>query len=277
MIRIDAHHHIWRLSRGDYDWLTPELAPLYRDFSTSDLAPLLERHAITGTVLVQAAETLEETQFLLRTALETPWIAGVVGWCDLATSDAAEFVKVLSVNQRLKGLRPMLQDMEDDDFIVSAAVAPGLAAMVENDLRLDALIRPRHLTKLLTLRERFPDLAIVIDHGAKPDIAGGDLAGWARDLRAVAADGVTCCKLSGLVTEAGDSWETAQLSPVAETILDAFGPARVMWGSDWPVVTLAASYDDWVAASEHLLSSLDDADRARIWGATAVEFYGLEV
>ena len=277
MIRIDAHHHLWRLARGDYGWLTPDLVALYHDFDADALAPMLAAHDIGGTVLVQAAPTVAETRFLLEVAAVTPFVKGVVGWVDMAAPDAAATIDALAEDPLLKGLRPMLHDLADDDFILSPAVAPTLQAMADRGLRLDALVRPRHLPQLARLRARYPGLAIVVDHGGKPDIAGGDLDRWAADLRIVAADGLSFCKLSGLVTEAGTGWSTETLRPVVDIILAAFGPARVMWGSDWPVLTLAGSYHDWMAASHALLAGLSADDRAQVFGGTAARFYGLEV
>ena len=275
-MRIDSHQHFWRLSRGDYGWLTPDLGALHRDFEPEHLAPLLATNGISATILVQAAETDAETDFLLDVAARTPFVAAVVGWVDLAAADAPGRIAALARNPRLKGLRPMLQDMADDDFILSDAVAPALAAMVQHGVRLEALVRPHHLPRLARLRQRFPELPVVIDHAAKPGFPISSTSDWARDLAAVAADGVTCCKLSGLVTEAGEGWTAALLSPCVDIILDLFGPERVMWGSDWPVLTLAADYGQWLAACEALLAGQDAAARAAIFGGTARRFYGLE-
>jgi L-fuconolactonase len=275
MRRIDSHHHLWRLSRGDYGWLTAELGPIFRDFEADDLAPLLERHGISGTVLVQAAESEAETRFLLALAEQSPWIEGVVGWVDLAHPDAPSRIAALARHPALKGVRAVLQDLADDDFICRPDVTTALAAVEAAGLRLDLLVRPRHLSRVRTLRERFPGLPMLVDHGAKPDIAGGATDPWAADLRAVAADGRTHCKLSGLVTEAGPDWSTDRLRPYADTILDAFGPDRVLWGSDWPVLTLAGSYDQWVEASGALLAGLAPGERAAVWGESAIRFYGL--
>lgn len=276
MGRIDSHQHFWRLSRGDYDWLTPDLGPLYRDFEPADLAPHLAAHGIGASVVVQAAETDAETDFLLGLAASTPWIAAVVGWTDLQAPGAAGRIAALAGNPALVGLRPMLQDMADDGYILRPTVQPALEAMRLAGLRLDALVRPRHLPCLVELRQRFPDLPMVVDHGAKPGIAEGALQPWATALRAVAADGVTCCKLSGLVTEAGADWTVERLRPFVDVILSAFGPSRVMWGSDWPVLTLAADYGGWIAATERLLDGLSAAERDAVLGGTAARFYGLE-
>ena len=276
MPRIDSHHHLWRLARGDYDWLTPAAGALYRDYEPAEFARHLAGHQIAGSVLVQAAPTEAETRFLLDIAAATPWVRGVVGWTDFADPAAADRIAALAA-PALKGLRPMLQDLADDRFILRDAARPILAAMAATGLCFDALIRPRHLPLLVELRERHPDLPMVIDHAAKPPLASGEINGYAAALRAVAADGVTCCKLSGLVTEAGPDWSPAMLRPWTDLILDAFGPERVMWGSDWPVIGLNASYDRWVAVTDDLLSDLDAAGRADVLGGTATRFYGLEV
>lgn len=275
-MRIDAHQHFWLRERGDYDWLTPDLGPLWRDYLPGDLAPLLDRHGIGGSILVQAAPTEAETHFMLSLAKEHRSVLGVVGWTDLAAPDAPERIAALACEGLLVGLRPMLQDLPDDDAILAAEVQPALAAMADAGLALDALIRPRHLSRLVELRARHPGLAIVIDHAAKPDIAGGALADWARDIALVAADGLTHCKLSGLVTEAAADWTVDDLQPVVDVVLDAFGPDRVMWGSDWPVLNLAADYDGWAAASERLLAALSPRDRSSVLGTTARRFYKLE-
>ncbi len=272
---IDSHVHLWRLSRGDYGWLSPDLTALYRDFEPGDLAPLMATAGVTGGVVVQAAETEAETRHLLDLADRTDAILAVVGWTDFAAADAPATITRLARAPKLKGLRPMLQDLEDDDFILRRQADAALTAMGVQGLRLDALVRPRHLTRLIKVRERHPDLPIVIDHIAKPDIAGGEWDPWAGDLARVAADGMTCCKLSGLITEAGGDWTAAQIAPYARHVLKVFGPDRVMWGSDWPVALLAGDYQGWLAAARSLLDSLSPADRALVMGGTARRFYGL--
>jgi L-fuconolactonase len=169
----------------------------------------------------------------------------------------------------------MLQDLEDDDFILRADAAPGLAAMQSCSLRFEALVRPRHLKRVVALRERFPDLPIVVNHAAKPDIAGGAWSPWAQDLRELASDGTTLCKMSGLITEAGTPWSVDQLRRYTDHVLTCFGPSRVMWGSDWPVMLLAGDYPGWLGASERLLSGLSPCERADIFGGVAQRFYDL--
>jgi len=276
-MRVDAHQHFWRLSRGDYGWLTPEAHPaICRDFRPADLAPLLEDAAIERTILVQAAPTVAETQFLLEVAAVAPFVAGVVGWVDFEAADAPDTIEALARDTRLVGLRPMLQDLDDDDWILRPAVAPALDAVAAAGLRLDALVKPRHLPHLARLLAQRPDLPVVIDHGAKPDIAGGALAGWEAAIRAIAHDTAARCKLSGLVTEARPVWTEEDLRPVVDVLLEAFGPARLMWGSDWPVVNEAGGFAAWRAAAEALTEACSPEDRDWIFGRTAQRFYGIE-
>ncbi|KQU78073.1 MULTISPECIES: amidohydrolase [unclassified Rhizobacter] len=274
--RIDAHQHFWSLARGDYGWLTPDLAPLYRDFAPADLQPLLAAHEVRGTVLVQAAPTLAETQWLLRLAAQHDLVRGVVGWVDLAHGDAVPALDALAADPLLKGVRPMLQDLPDPAWIATAPIDAAVGALVRHDLRFDALVKPAHLPHLLAFAQRHPALPIVIDHAAKPDIARGAFSAWRRGLQALAQLPSLHCKLSGLATEAGTGWRAATLRPYAETVLELFGPQRVIWGSDWPVLTLAGGYAEWVAATDELLAPLDDADRHAVWAGNAERFYRLD-
>ncbi|RDJ19730.1 amidohydrolase [Bosea caraganae] len=272
-MRIDAHHHVWTLARGDYGWLTPALGPIYRDFGPDDLAPLLAKHGIDRTILVQAAPTEAETAFMLGIAARTPLIAGVVGWCDFEAPDAPERIARLSADPLLVGLRPMVHDIPDPNWLAKPALAPAFEALIAHDLTFDALLKPQHIRPLLTQLDRHPDLACVIDHAAKPDLVGGEIAAWRDDISAVAARPQVFCKLSGLVTEAGADWTIETLSPVFDHLLASFGPDRLIFGSDWPVLTLRAEYSRWVETVEQLLAGLPDTDRAAIMGGNARRFY----
>jgi L-fuconolactonase len=275
-MRVDSHQHFWLLARGDYGWLTGDLAAIYRDHGPADLAPLLEAAGIDRTVLVQAAPTTAETDFLLGVAEATPFVAGVVGWVDFEAADAAHRIAALAARPKLVGLRPMIQDLADDRWMLSAAVAPAVEAMADEGLAFDALIKPRHLPILREFAARYPTLDIVIDHAAKPDIAAGRLADWARDLRTLAAETRLVCKLSGLVTEAAAGWSAETLRPYVEVLVEAFGADRLMWGSDWPVLNLNGDYATWLAAAEWLLDGLSDTEREAIFGGAASVFYGLD-
>ncbi len=275
-MRIDAHQHFWRLARGDYGWLTADLAPIYRDHEPADLEPLVMAAGIDRTVVVQAAPTDAETDFLLRLAEITDFVAGVVGWVDFEAPDAAHRIAALAARPKLVGLRPMIQDLADDGWMLSDAIQPALKAMADEGLTFDALIKPRHLPILREFAARHPALDIVIDHAAKPDIAGGGLAGWARDIRALAAETRLVCKLSGLATEAAPGWSVETLRLYVDVLVEAFGADRLMWGSDWPVLNLNGSYPAWMAAAETLLGDLSNAEREAIFGGTASVFYGLD-
>jgi L-fuconolactonase len=273
---IDAHHHVWSLARGDYGWLTPDLTPLHRDFSMRDLAPLMEQANVTATVLIQAAPTVKETRHLLDVAKRSDGVVkGVVGWVDLGAPDAIPTLTHLARNPILKGVRPMLQDMDDPAWILRAEVGRTLAALPRLGLRFDALVKPAQLPALLPMIDRNPDLAVVVDHGAKPDIARGMWEPWARLMRAVADNPRVRCKLSGLVTEAGPGWTIDMLRRYFDFLVEIFGPQRLMWGSDWPVVNLAGTYQSWFAATVALTADWSAEDRAALMGGTARRFYGL--
>ncbi|MFG0283797.1 MAG: amidohydrolase family protein [Phycisphaerales bacterium JB039] len=278
-MRIDAHQHFWRLSRADYRWLTPDAPVLYRDFEPDDLAALLDEAGVGATVAVQAADTIAETEHLLELADAHQFIAAVVGWAPLDAPDGPDVLADLAGRPKLVGVRPMIQDMRDDAWMLGPDVDIALTTLEHMELRLDALVRPRHLPHLRTLVERHPDLPVTIDHAAKPPVREGTgwrgFAAWRDDLRALARSPRVCCKLSGLVTEADAAPGAADLQPFVETILEAFGPSRVMWGSDWPVCLLRGSYADWMALTEELLAHLDSAERDDVLGNAAARFYGL--
>jgi len=275
MIQIDAHQHFWRLERGDYGWLTPDLAAIYRDFMPADLAPLLVSQRIDRTILIQAAPSAAETAFLLELAGTVPFVAGVVGWTELDVPDAAEAIARLAGHHLLVGLRPMLQDLPEPDWILRPDLAPAIRAMIAHGLRLDALVKPQHLPFLGEFLRRWPDLPVVIDHGAKPAIADGGLAAWRGAMAPIARASGVCCKLSGLLTEAGPDWRRQNLRPYLDALLDMFGPDRLMWGSDWPVLTLAGAYNEWASLCADWASSLDASAQAAIFGGTAARFYGV--
>ena len=274
MIRVDAHHHVWQIARGDYRWLTQDLS-IHRDYTLDDLRPLLGE--ISATVLVQAADTAAETEFLLAIARQSSGLVrGVVGWADLAHPDAPRRIADLASDAMLKGLRPMLQDIPDTDWVLCPDIQPALKALVGAGLRFDALVQPRHLPVLLQLCSLHPTLPLVIDHGAKPDIAAGAWQPWADDIARLARETPACCKLSGLVTEAAQNWRTEDLRRYTDHLLECFGHDRLMWGSDWPVVDLAGGYARWREASETLLTGISEPHRDAIFGGTAVKFYELK-
>lgn len=287
--RVDAHQHFWRLARGDYDWLDPSdpaLAPIARDFEPEDLAPLRRAHGIGRTVLVQAAATTGETEHLLSLADRHPEIAGVVGWIDLADPSQRPVLERWARHPAFKGVRPMLQDLPDREWILHGPHPTMVQALVDLGLRLDALVKPPHLPALLRFVERWPALPVVIDHAAKPVLREGWQADWVGPWReamaALATHPQVCCKFSALLTEAHpsqiDPAEAAEalLAPVWDHLLQHFGPQRLMWGSDWPVLNLASDYARWAELAGRFIDRLSAADRQVVWGGTAARFYGLQ-
>ncbi|THF47818.1 amidohydrolase family protein [Allorhizobium terrae] len=268
-MRIDAHQHFWFLKDRQGEWPPAELAAIYRDFTPDDLLPLLKDANMDGTILVQTMERAEDTAFMLALAAENPFIKGVIGWVDLSAADASEQIARLSANPRLKGLRPMLQSLPDDDWIARHDLDSAIATIVALDLAFDALVLPRQLKGLLQRVERTPDLRVVIDHGAKPEIAHGRFIDWQKDMARLAACPTVHCKLSGLLTEAG-SQKLESLRPYIETILDLFGPDRVLWGSDWPVLRLAGDYKNWLSQCEDIVLR---EHHAKVFGGNAARFY----
>lgn len=274
-MQIDAHMHLWRLGRGDYGWITDELAPIKRDFEPAHAKPLLDACGIDGAVLVQAAPTVAETRFLLEHAGREPWIKGVVGWVDLAAANAPDTIAALRADSNLKGIRPMIHDILDVDWMLRPELAPALRAMIELELAFDFLVKPPHLENLLELLGRHGELRAVIDHGAKPYIAAGEREPWARGMAALARHTGAYCKLSGLITEARPDWTAADLQPYVDVLLESFGPRRLIWGSDWPVMTLAGDYRGWHETARACLAGLDGGALADVFGGNAVRAYRL--
>lgn len=279
MTRIDAHQHYWNPARGDYDWMPKDVPVLNRAYGPEDLAPSLQQHRIDGTIVVQAAATVHETEYLLGIADASPSTLGVVGWIDFEQPSDLAHLKRLAKHPKFKGVRPMIQDIPDDDWMLRDDVQWAYQALVDLDLTFDALGFSRHLANFLTILKRYPDLRTVLDHCMKPQIwdhNDADFAFWAEGMTRLAQETGAYCKLSALVTEAGESWTVDALRPYAHHVIEAFGPDRVMWGSDWPVCRLRAEYDRWHSAAEDLTAHLPAADRERIFGGTAAEFYRLQ-
>ena len=271
---IDAHCHFWRLNRNDCTWPPPELAAIHRDFLPGDWQRVAQPCGIDAAIAVQSQPSERDTGWLLELAHDDVRIAGVVGWVDLSAHDAPDRVAALASHPKLRGLRPMLQDLPDDDWILQSSLKPAIDAMVAQGLCLDALVRPRHLPHLLRLAERHPALRIVIDHAAKPDVAHGVIEPWRAQVTALAALPNVSCKLSGLVTEAGGGWQPDDLRPYVGHLLATFGSQRLLWGSDWPVVNMAADYSRWFDLAGDL-ARLAGGERAALFGGNAVRVYGI--
>jgi L-fuconolactonase len=286
---IDAHQHFWDLARGDYRWLMPAAGVLYRNFLPTDLAEALRANKVDATILVQAAATESETHYLLELAHTHSFIAGVVGWVDLEALDAPRRIEALTHagGGKLKGVRPMIQDIEDSEWLLRPSLDAAFDALIANDLAFDALVRPVHFEPLRKRLLRHPRLRAVLDHAGKPDIALGEYEGWARDLARLADDTPLQCKLSGLLTQAGHASYAAKASrlathsscelllPYVAHLIDAFGAERVMWGSDWPVLNAVSEYAAWLEVSYDLVRRFAPGHIDEIFGTNAHRFYQL--
>jgi L-fuconolactonase len=277
--RVDAHQHYWSLSRGDYDWLQPREVTLYRDFTPEDLSNQLTESQVRATVLVQAAATEAETRFLFDLASRHSSIAGVIGWVDFAASDVADRVRrlVQEGNGNLKGLRPMVEDISDSEWLDRSSLDAAFDAILNYDLAFDALVTPRHLQILNRRLRRHPTLRAVLDHAGKPDIAGGAYDSWARQIEQLARTTSVYCKLSGLLTQAEVGAGAAALDAFVAHIFHCFGVDRVMWGSDWPVVTLRAPYRDWLDMALALVRRHAPGHDDAVFAGNAIRFYKLEI
>ncbi|MFK0334690.1 amidohydrolase family protein [Rhizobium sp. NPDC090275] len=270
---LDSHCHFWQLSRGDYGWLqtgSESLSPIRKDFGPSDYP------AKRNVIAVQAAPTVAETDYLLALAAQYPFILGVVGWVDFTSSTAVETLKRWSPNTKLKSVRPMLQDIEDTNWLLTAPRLDLLDAVKQLGLRFDALITERHLPVLAKFAAENHEIPMVVDHGAKPK--PGEKSVWEEGMRALSRDGRIHCKLSGLLTEfSREELRNPKhyLDTIFGRLLDWFGPHRLMWGSDWPVLTLSAGYEDWFGYVGELLDQLSPTERTAIMGGTAIRFYGI--
>ncbi|MEM9754739.1 MAG: amidohydrolase family protein [Pseudomonadota bacterium] len=274
---IDAHQHFWQPARGDYTWMPMDNETLARPYGPADLAPHLAAHGISRSVLVQAAASVEETEYMLGIADATPSVAAVVGWVDFEDQSHGRHLERFAAHPKFRGVRPMIQDIPDDDWMLRDDVQWAYEALIDLDLTFDALGFPGHLENFYKILRRYPKMRVVIDHCMKPQIrhhSAETFAAWADGIGRIAADTAACCKFSALVTEC-DGWSLEKLRPYAAHILNVFGPDRVMWGSDWPVCRLEAEYSDWRTAAEALTEHLSPSDRAHVFGGTAARFYRL--
>jgi L-fuconolactonase len=265
---IDSHAHLWRLGENGCTWPTAEFPAIHRDFGLEDLRAVAAPAGVDGVVIVQSQPDARDTAWLLSLA-EDPLIAGVVGWVDFEGAGTPTSIIELAEQPALRGLRPMVQD-EDDDWYDMPDLDAAFAAMSEAGLVLDALVRPRHLPSLHRLAERHPELSIVIDHGAKPDFA--DLSIWSDWMGQLSRLANVSCKFSGLLTELQTGAPVEAITPAFEILWNTFGSDRLVWGSDWPVLMLAGSYQGWL---KQALGLVPEADRKRVFDLNARRVYGL--
>jgi L-fuconolactonase len=278
---VDAHHHLWDPARADYPWMTDELAPIRRRFDTADLLPLLDAAGVDASVLVQTRSSASESREFLATAAATPRIAGVVAWTDLTSPAVADDLAALREapgGGRLVGIRHQVHDEPDPDWLLRPEVRRGLVAVEAAGLAYDLLVRTRELPAALETARALPGSRFVIDHLAKPPIRDGAMSPWAERLGAFAALPNVACKLSGLVTEADwVRWSIEDLRPFVDQALAVFGPARLLFGSDWPVSLLASPYQGVVDTARALIAELTASERAAVMGGTAVQVYALRL
>ncbi|MCE9551954.1 MAG: amidohydrolase family protein [Planctomycetes bacterium] len=273
-MRIDSHQHFWRYNASEYDWMQPDW-PIRRDLLPPDLAPLLSHGGFSGSVAVQARQCLDENRFLLGLADEHPLIKGVVGWVDLRSDRVEEQLIQFAGHPKFVGVRHVVQD-EPDDFMLGEDFLRGIAALRQFELTYDILIYPKQLPAALQLVERFPEQPFVLDHLAKPPIREGVLSPWREQIQLIAGFPNVHCKVSGMVTEANwSAWKPADFTPYLDVVFEAFGVGRLMFGSDWPVCLLAASYEQGLQLVSDYVAPLSPQAREAFFGGNATEFYTL--
>jgi len=277
---IDAHQHFWKLDKPfEYGWLyTDEHKPICRDFLPNDLAVHLNKTGVSKSVFVQTQHNVEENRWVLEMTEKYDFLAGVVGWVDLAADDCEDQLLEFTDHPKFVGIRHITQDEPDDDFIVRPDILRGLRVLQKHRVPFDLLFFVQHLKHAATLGRELPDLPMVIDHLSKPKIKDQEIEDWKKDLRVAAQFPNIYCKLSGMVTEADwQNWKPADLRPYVEFALEVFGPERCMFGSDWPVCELAGSYEDVFRALTEVIDSLTDSEKEQVFAQTAISFYGLTI
>lgn len=273
---IDSHQHFWQVGRFPYPWLTRDLGVLYRDYLPSDLAPILKNNGVDETVVVQASNSIAESRWLLDLAHDNPVIAGVVGWVDLTDTQIEDQLDELTADPKFKGIRHLVESEPADDWLIQPAVLKGLQRISARNLTFDLLVHTRHLKYLPYVIDSCPDLHFVIDHLAKPPIAAGEIKAWSLALKPLANYATLYCKVSGLVTEADhSSWHPDNFRPYVDYALEFFGPSRLIFGSDYPVCLLAASYERVLELSRTLLSDVSTDELEKIFSENAKNFYKL--
>ena len=275
-MKIDSHHHFWKYNPAEYSWISDRMSMLRRDFMPGGLEKEIKTAGIDAAVSVQARQTLQETEWLLELAGKHAFIKGVVGWVPLAAPDVRFHLEKFSERPKLKGVRHVVQDEPDERFILREDFNSGIRALADYGLVYDILIFERHLPAATEFVDRHPNQRFVLDHLAKPKVKENAVEPWRENIRRLAERQNVFCKLSGLATEADwNDWTDGQLSVYLETVLDAFGPRRVMFGSDWPVCLLASSYAGWHDIVVRFCDKLSSDERYRIFGETAIDAYGL--
>ncbi|UKJ05873.1 amidohydrolase family protein [Solitalea lacus] len=273
---IDSHQHFWKYNTKNHAWITDEMSVIKRDFMPDDLIPLLAANMIDGCVAVQADQTEDETHFLLNLAEEHKFIKGVVGWVDFRSEDIDARLEYFSNFKKLKGFRHIVQAEPQEDFLLGKAFCNGIGSLKKYRFTYDLLVFPKQLPYVLSFVKLYPDQLFVVDHLAKPYIKSGKIDEWRKDIIALAQFSNVHCKLSGMVTEANwSNWKTIDFKPYVDVVLESFGIDRVMFGSDWPVSLLAASYDQCYELLHNLTHHLSSNEKDKLWGTNATQFYNL--
>ena len=272
---VDSHQHFWKLSRGDYSWMSSEYKPLYKDFFPEDLEPLIKQKNISKTIIVQAADTVAETEYTLKLAEANDFVAGVVGWVDLENSNTKETLDKLCESKFLKGIRPMIHDIENDAWMLNDNLKENLHYLANKKLTFDALVRPQHLRYLIKFVQKYDFLPIVIDHIAKPKILNSEIDQWKSDMKILSSFENVFCKFSGILTEVGEDYSKAQIEPYIDFVLNLFPPNKIMWGSDWPVLTMAENYGNWFDIAMDFCGNFSDSEKNMIFANTAKNFYNI--
>lgn len=278
MLTIDAHHHLWRYQKNDYGWIDDHMSVLRHDFLIPELTAVTKAAGVTGTVVVQARQTVGETEWLLGLADQNPILKGVVGWVPLVDANVEKDLARFAANPKLKGVRHVLHDERDDAYMLRADFNRGISLLRQHNLVYDILIFERHLQQTIEFVDRHPKQVFVVDHVAKPRIKESIVTPWAERIAELAKRRNVYCKVSGMVTEADwSTWTPEKLKPYFDTVLSAFGPVRLMFGSDWPVATLATTYQRWVETVKGWISPLSTGEQERILAGTAIEAYKLRI
>lgn len=277
-MRIDAHHHLWTYDPVEYDWIDDNMAVIAKDFGPDALTKTLEDNGLDGAIAVQARQTIEETHWLLSLADKTPEMLGVVGWVDLRANDINEQLEALANQSKLVGFRHVIQGETDPGFMANPAFIRGLKALEKHNFCYDLLIFAHQLPAAISMLQQVPELPVVVDHIAKPNIkTGEDFDTWAHDMRTIASLPGVFCKVSGMITEADwENWQPQQLTRYLDVIFDAFGWQRIMFGSDWPVCLVAGEYSQVKSIVTDYITALSPEQQAAVLGNNAKRFYQIK-
>ncbi|WDF75372.1 amidohydrolase family protein [Mucilaginibacter sp. KACC 22773] len=276
MLKIDSHQHFWIFDPVRDSWIDDQMLAIKRDFSPVDLLPVLQQHGIDGCVSIQASQTNDETMFLLDYAAANPFVKGIVGWVNLKADDLEKQLQQYKNYDKLKGFRHVLQSEGDDQYMLQPAFQKGIGMLEKYGYTYDILIFPRHLPFANQLTGNFPNQKFVVDHLAKPHIKNRKISDWQKDIEALAKHENVSCKISGMLTEADwANWKVEDFTPYLDVIFNAFGPGRVMFGSDWPVCLLAGGYEGTMQVTQNYIAKLSATEQEQFWGGNAISFYNL--